>query len=151
MNWYFLRHAKTEREAQTGKDFDRALASKGKQQVTELLPMLSSYPIRKVVCSSAIRTRQTLSGLHSLKGIETIYSDELYLATLDQWECVLKEHAKDHCLFIGHNDGISACLSWLTQEEVYLQTAGFIHVTFTAGDPRFLASGTAVINHRFRP
>lgn len=151
MNLYFLRHAKTERISNTGEDFDRKLAPKGVAQLTMLNRSLSTYPIVKVVCSAAVRTKQTHLGLISLKNIESEYTQALYLANHTQWISAVKNQGCDHCLFIGHNDGISAFVSWLTGEEVNFQTASFIHVYFTAGELNCLASGTALLKFHYRP
>jgi len=151
MNWYFLRHAKTERPTPSVSDYNRKLTQKGIQQVEALDAYLSPYPIDRVICSSALRTRQTHAGLHCLQGLETRFTQDLYLATLSQWKGIVPQHACDHCLFIGHNDGISDFLTWLTGEDLSLQTAGFIHVSFMGDDPLALAQGTAVLRHRYRP
>lgn len=149
MRWYFLRHAKTERIAKSGRDFDRCLAPKGIKQVAELKKLLNITPISSIYCSTAQRTRETSMACNPL--IPITFSEELYLATLDQWKQMLSNEAKDHLLYIGHNDGISECLTWLTGEHIHLQTGALVTVDFLGSDLQALGPGTASLIAYDRP
>lgn len=149
MRWYFLRHAKTERESWSGKDKDRRLAPKGINQVAELKELLSVLPITSIRCSSAQRTRETAIACNPL--IPITFSEELYLATLDQWKRILSNEAQDHMLYIGHNDGISEFVTWLTGEHIHLQTGALVTVDFLGSDPVALGPGTASLIAYERP
>lgn len=149
MRWYFLRHAKTERESWSGKDKDRRLAPKGINQVAELKTLLELLPITAIRCSTAQRTRETAMACNPL--IPITFSEELYLATLDQWKRMLSNEAQDHMLYIGHNDGISEYLTWLTGEHIHLQTGALVTVDFLGSDPRALGPGTACLVAYERP
>lgn len=149
MRWCFLRHAKTERIARSGRDFDRCLAPKGIKQVAELRKLLSNTPISSIYCSTAQRTRETAMACNPL--IPITFSEELYLATLDQWKRMLSNEAQDHMLYIGHNDGISECVTWLTGEHIHLQTGALVTVDFLGSDSRALGPGTACLVAYERP
>jgi phosphohistidine phosphatase SixA len=149
MRWYFLRHAKTERESWSGKDKDRRLAPKGINQVAELKTLLELLPITAIRCSTAQRTRETAMACNPI--IPITFSEELYLATLDQWKRMLSNEAQDHMLYIGHNDGISEYLTWLTGEHIHLQTGALVTVDFLGSDPRALGPGTACLVAYERP
>jgi phosphohistidine phosphatase SixA len=149
MRWYFLRHAKTERESWSGKDKDRRLAPKGINQVAELKELLSVLPITSIRCSSAQRTRETAIACNPL--IPITFSEELYLATLDQWKRILSNEAQDHMLYIGHNDGISEFVTWLTGANIHLQTGALVTVDFLGSDPVALGPGTACLIAYERP
>jgi phosphohistidine phosphatase len=149
MRWYFLRHAKTERQAWSGKDKDRRLAPKGINQVAELKKLLDLLPITSIRCSSAQRTRETAMACNPL--IPITFSEELYLATLDQWKRMLSNEAQDHMLYIGHNDGMSEYLTWLTGEHIHLQTGALVTVDFLGSDPRELGPGMACLIAYERP
>lgn len=149
MRWYFLRHAKTERVAKSGRDFDRCLASKGIKQVAELRKLLSITPISSIYCSTAQRTRETAMACNPL--IPITFSEELYLATCDQWIQMLSQDAENHCLFIGHNDGMSEYLTWLTGEHIHLQTGALVTVDFHGSDLQALGPGTASLIAYDRP
>jgi phosphohistidine phosphatase SixA len=149
MRWYFLRHAKTERESWSGKDKDRRLAPKGINQVAELKTLLDLLPITAIRCSTAQRTRETAMACNPI--IPITFSEELYLATLDQWKRMLSNEAQDHMLYIGHNDGMSACVTWLTGEHIHLQTGALVTVDFLGSDPRALGPGMASLIVYERP
>lgn len=149
MRWYFLRHAKTERESWSGKDKDRRLAPKGINQVAELKKLLDLLAITSIHCSTAQRTRETAKACNPL--IPITFSEELYLATLDQWKRMLSNEAQDHMLYIGHNDGMSEYLTWLTGEHIHLQTGALVTVDFLGSDPRALGPGTACLVAYERP
>ena len=149
MRWYFLRHAKTERESWSGKDKDRRLAPKGINQVAELKTLLDLLAITSIHCSTAQRTRETAMACNPL--IPITFSEELYLATLDQWKRMLSNEAQDHMLYIGHNDGISEFVTWLTGANIHLQTGALVTVDFLGSDPRALGPGTACLIAYERP
>lgn len=149
MRWYFIRHAKTERESWSGKDKDRRLAPKGINQVAELKTLLDLLPITAIRCSTAQRTRETAMACNPL--IPITFSEELYLATLDQWKRMLSNEAQDHMLYIGHNDGMSEYLTWLTGEHIHLQTGALVTVDFLGSDQRALGPGTACLIAYERP
>jgi phosphohistidine phosphatase SixA len=149
MRWYFLRHAKTEQHALSGKDIDRRLAPKGINQVAELKELMQSLPITSIRCSTAQRTRETARACNPL--IPITFSEELYLATLDQWKMILSNELQDHMLFIGHNDGMSEFLTWLTGGYIHMQTGALVTVDFLGSDPRALGPGTACLIAYERP
>lgn len=151
MRWYFLRHAKTERVSVSGQDVDRALNERGIKQAHSLQRYVHPIPLQRIVCSSALRTRETCSITCAEKPAERLYLNELYLADLSEWKVILGNYAKDHTLFIGHNDGISDLLAWLTDEEFTFPTAGWVTVDFLSKDLQGLGPGTAQRVEYFRP
>ena len=110
---------------------------------------MQSLPITSIHCSAAQRTRETARACNPL--IPITYSEELYLATLDQWKMMLSNEAQDHMLFIGHNDGMSEFLTWLTGEHIHLQTGALVTLDFLGSDPRALGLGTACLIAYERP
>ena len=133
----------------SGKDIDRSLAPKGIKQVAELKELLQSLPITSIHCSAAQRTRETARACNPL--IPITYLEELYLATLDQWKMMLSNEAQDHMLFIGHNDGMSEFLTWLTGGYIHMQTGALVTVDFLGSDPKALGPGTACLIAYERP
>ncbi len=149
MRWYFLRHAKTERVSWSGNDKDRRLAPKGINQVAELKELLGVLPITSIRCSTAQRTRETAMACNP--SIPITFSEELYLATLKQWKRMLSNEAQDHMLYIGHNDGISEFVGWLTGTNIHLQTGALVTVDFLGLDMQSLGPGTACLIAYERP
>jgi len=151
VRWYFLRHAKTEKVSASGKDFDRELAPRGLRQCASLSEYLKNLSIASVVCSSALRTRQTCEFSTSGLAKDTLFIDSLYLADLSEWKSILENHGKHDTLFIGHNEGISEIVSWLTEQEIILPTAALVTVEFLGSDLSHLGPGTALSKGYFRP
>lgn len=151
MRWYFLRHAKTEKVSASGKDFDRELAPRGLRQCASLSEYLKNVSIVSVVCSSALRTRQTCEFSTIGLAKDTLFLDSLYLADLSEWKSILENHGKHDTLFIGHNEGISETVSWLCEQEIILPTAALVTVEFLGSDMSHLGPGTALSKGYFRP
>lgn len=151
MRWYFLRHAKTEKFAASGLDYDRSLAERGIMQCEYLSETLKTLPIETIYCSGAKRTRQTQQLACKEINAQVIFQESLYLATQEIWEMFLHEKALDHALFIGHNEGISEVISWLIGDEIRLQTAALVTLDFLGEAPPALGPGTARLVDFVRP
>ena len=59
MKLHLLRHAKTDQNSSTGKDFDRKLLKKGKDQSEEMGKYFKkqNFNPSKIICSTAFRTK----------------------------------------------------------------------------------------------
>jgi phosphohistidine phosphatase len=108
---YILRHAKAESEGRDG-DAERPLMERGRKAAAamgEYLASLKPLP-RLVLCSSALRTRETLDEiLPSLDPApQTLFEDALYLAgtsrLLDRLQRLPEQ--TESVLLIGHNPGL---------------------------------------------
>lgn len=106
-----MRHAKTEKDSESGEDRDRRLDKRGRDDAAMIGTWLSengALPDLALV-STAVRTRQTwdIMATH-LPRCETNFLDELYLASaLEIFRIVRKTPAKvPTLLIIGHNPGL---------------------------------------------
>ena len=101
-----LRHAKT--EVGDGDDHARALTERGWRNAKRMGEHLTSqgWLPELVLCSTAIRARQTLQGLEVT--LPTILSKKLYLASAGELIRFLHgmDDAVSHMLLIGHNPGL---------------------------------------------
>lgn len=136
MKLFVLRHAKTERNSSSGNDFDRELKSKGLNQM-ELMRNFFSSNFKdldfRAYCSSAVRTRSTISELKpSLKIKKLSFHDELYLPSLKRLQQFLwnQSDESDNILLIGHNFGLSDLCTYISGEDVLLPTSGLIVYDF---------------------
>lgn len=108
-----LRHAKTETDAPSGKDFDRRLDERGRSDATLMGAWLNSHPPHPdLVCvSTAMRTRQTwelvAAEMPTAKpAVEHV--DALYGAGPSDILSVIRDAAVQdprQLLLIGHNPG----------------------------------------------
>ena len=105
------RHAKSSWDDPNTPDHDRPLNERGKTAAADLGEWLASrgYVPDEVLCSDALRTRKTWSGLApALPGTPILsIKPALYNAGSDVVLAVLKHAAADTVMIIGHNPGIA--------------------------------------------
>lgn len=136
MKLFILRHAKTEQESQSGEDFDRDLKAKGYKQLAlmrEFLVENFNQLQFRVYCSSAARTRSTLSELESEINIKKLsFHDELYLPSLNQLQHFLWNQSDDseNIILVGHNFGLSDLCTYISGETTLLPTCGLVVYDF---------------------
>ena len=107
-----LRHAKAERSAPSGEDFDRPLAERGRADAKLMGRVLADAGLTPdlALVSSAARTRQTWEEASRAFGreIETYADKRLYLAGSAAMRAMVEElEGRDGTLIlVGHNPGI---------------------------------------------
>jgi phosphohistidine phosphatase len=119
---FLLRHAKAEREEHGIDDESRALAPRGREDAVRIGRFLREeiYVADLVLCSTAVRTRQTLELLLPELGARPAvqYLAELYLARRNTILSVIRQ-ARDGAgslMIVGHNPGLVECAQALTRE-----------------------------------
>lgn len=104
------RHAKSSWDDPLTPDHDRPLNERGKAAAADLGQWLASrdYVPGEVLCSDAVRTRKTFSGIApALPGApELELKPALYHAGPDVMMAVLKHARAEVVMMIGHNPGI---------------------------------------------
>lgn len=155
MNLYLIRHAKTEKTAISGKDFDRELAEKGRLQAEILNDYLKEFDFKNVDiwCSDAMRTKQTLSFIDThFPSANIEFKNELYLASAKAIrELIWNSTSNRDLLIIGHNEGISEVASYFIGHEVHLKTATFLQIHFSAENRQEWSIDLGEMNSIFRP
>jgi phosphohistidine phosphatase len=152
---HLIRHAKTRQQSSTGKDKDRELLEKGIAQANLLGHYIQSHHIElgKMLCSSAMRTRQTKSVIcqHLAEQCRIDYRDEFYLASREEMMLELELETEKTLTIIGHNEGISDLASYFSDELIHLRTSELISMTFPFDDWKMVSRGTGTIVLRYRP
>jgi phosphohistidine phosphatase len=148
-----IRHAKTEPQSKSGRDFDRELLPKGQKQSALLASFLneSAANLGDIICSTAVRTTQTSRILFPERTQGIVFLKALYLAEAEQIKQLIAAQTNSTLTIIGHNEGLSDLASLLSGEQIHLQTAGFIQLQFELEDWNQLIQGTGIITIRFRP
>ena len=104
------RHAKSSWDDPMTPDHDRPLNERGKAAAADLGQWLASrdYVPAEVLCSDAVRTRKTFSGIApALPGATVLeLKPALYHAGPDVMMAVLRHASADVVMMIGHNPGI---------------------------------------------
>ncbi len=121
-----LRHAKAAVDSDTGQDFDRPLAPRGREDapvVGKALADAGAEP-ELVLVSAARRTRETWELVSAaFPGVEARFLDELYDATAETL-LHLVEHAKvARMMIIGHNPGLQELAIRLARRNTPLDAA----------------------------
>ena len=154
MKLHLLRHAKTNQISPTGKDFDRELLPRAYEQCAELKRYLQDHPIapKHILCSSAVRTRQTWAAIEDLfPGVSIVFVDDLYLASSDEMLKIINaQESKADMLVIGHNEGISVLGFDLTNDFLLLQTAGYAAIQFDFEHSGYISRRTGTTLEKFR-
>ena len=151
---HLLRHAKTEQNSISGRDFDRELRAKGIQQAKKLGERLGDQlKGASVICSSAKRTKQTLELIKRHTSLKNItYLDGLYLASSEEIEKIIirQQNTNDELLIIGHNFGLSDFAGTAINTDIYLRTCEYLLIEIDIDDwihyhPK---KGTAISKYR---
>lgn len=155
MNLYLIRHAKTEKTATSGNDFDRKLAEKGHLQAEKLNEFIAKFDFSNVDiwCSDAKRTKQTLSYIDThFPSTNIEFKNELYLASSAEIkELIWNTESDKDLLIIGHNEGISDIASYFLGEDIHLKTATIIQISFEAKSRQEWSADLGRIQTIFRP
>ncbi|MGJ8661182.1 MAG: SixA phosphatase family protein [Bacteroidota bacterium] len=155
MKLHLIRHAKTEQSSQTGKDFDRKLMHRGQKQSLELNQFLSNQDFKNttVLCSSAVRTKETLSYLtDNFKNENCFYNKDLYLCSLQNYlDLLWKQGHGNDLVLIGHNFGISDLANYFLDDLIELRTAEYLLITFPFDKWSETSKATGSLSLRYRP
>ncbi|WFB36068.1 histidine phosphatase family protein [Kiritimatiellota bacterium B12222] len=141
---YLLRHAKAVKGEELS-DTGRPLSKKGHIQADAVSDHLSSLipPPKRVICSPAIRTRETLDYfLEVWPQTKTAVSfpEALYLANKDTLFSQVQgiSNKADIALLVGHNPGLSIFARKLlrpeTEELEDMKPSAFIQIDFEVDD-----------------
>ena len=106
-----LRHAKSDWSSPGLADHDRPLNARGERACVKMGSWLLSEGLNpdRVVCSTALRTRQTLDGITAagLTPGDCIFEPDLYLAGESTFMSLIQTHlvSGQTLMMIGHNPG----------------------------------------------
>lgn len=108
-----MRHAKSSWDSDVLSDHDRPLNTRGRQSATALGRWMreAGWLPDQVLCSSSVRTRETLSHLEITAPTE--FATTLYNAGAGTMRVVLEMAVGQSVLLIGHNPGIAEFASRL--------------------------------------
>ena len=109
---HLLRHAKSSWDDAGLDDHERPLAPRGRRAADQIARWLSESDVRPqlVLCSTALRTRQTLERVHEALGSPEVgYLSGLYHAPGEALLARIRAlpETLDEVLFVGHNPGLA--------------------------------------------
>lgn len=126
-----LRHA---RAGDAPNDFRRSLAAEGWNQAEAAAKALveSHFHVGRVLCSPALRARETLVPLRSalhIREADVLFDRMLYNVGADTITGLVREHLPAApLLIVGHNPGLEQFVSWLVGGTVALGTADWVRL-----------------------
>lgn len=117
---FLLRHAKAESKSIGNGDRDRPLAPRGHRQATAMGAFFKKHgfdPV-SILCSSALRTRETLASMKAglPRFSDASYLDQLYSASPDILVRTLEQEVVEEgdVLLVGHNPEIGMLVQLLS-------------------------------------
>jgi phosphohistidine phosphatase len=139
-----FRHAKTLANSESGRDFDRDLKQRGRDDALAQADWMREVGLRpqRILCSTAARARQTAEIVCPHLGIDACHVEYLvsmYLASTGDLVRALEQHAADSIMLVGHNPGLEHLVSFFSGSHQHLSTAAIAHITFdppTQGTPQ---------------
>jgi len=144
---YLLRHAKTSWNDASLRDFDRPLNDRGTEAAERIGKRLASEKLNAplVVCSPALRTRQTAEIVLSSSALraEERFDERIYEASLRDLMEVISEIPDDKpvAILIGHNPGFEELLAFLTGETRRMPTSALAKIEFDVASWKDVKTG----------
>jgi phosphohistidine phosphatase len=123
-----FRHAKTERDSETGRDFDRRLAERGRKDAPrigeELRKLGLEYDL--VLSSPAARAAETAE----MAGLSPRFDERIYDATTDELLAIVQktDGAVDRLMMVGHNPGFERLASQLVGYFLEMPTGSVVEI-----------------------
>jgi phosphohistidine phosphatase len=114
-----LRHAKTERDSASGRDFDRELNARGRENSARMGKEMRRLGLRfdRVLASPARRVVETVEGVGKTS---PHYDERIYDASAERLLDVISsvDDGVEKLLLVGHNPGVERLAAKLTANEV---------------------------------
>ena len=123
-----FRHAKTERDSDSGRDFDRRLADRGQRDAPrmgeEIRKLGLEYDL--ILSSPAARAAETAT----LAGLTPRYDERIYDASAGELMAIAEEadDAVERLLMVGHNPGFERLASRLLGQGLDMPTGSLIEI-----------------------
>lgn len=136
-----FRHAKTERDSDTGRDFDRRLAERGLKDAPrmgeEIRKLGLDYDL--VLSSPAARAAETAT----LAGLSPRYDERIYDASAGELLAIVQEadDGSDRLMMVGHNPGFERLASRLLGQAVEMPTGSLMEIAIPVDQWREAGDG----------
>ena len=130
-----MRHAKSSWKDSTLPDRDRPLNKRGVGACRLMGTLLREKGLipDKIICSTALRARETVEGLLEVLSIEEVeYSDALYQAEVEDMIEQLQglPDEIESVMLVGHNPGMDEFLDVICHEQEHMPTAAVAEIEF---------------------
>ena len=123
-----FRHAKTERDSTTGRDFDRRLIERGQQDSRRMGQEMRTLGLDfdLVVASPAARAAETAE----LAGLAPRYDERIYDASSGELLAIVQGAPEEvgRLALVGHNPGFERLASRLIGQDVEMPTGSVVEI-----------------------
>lgn len=146
-----FRHAKSERDSTTGRDFDRRLNERGEQNAVrmgeEIRAMALDYDL--ILSSPAARAAQTAE----LAGLAPRFDERIYDAGTEQLLAIVRqaEGSLESLMMVGHNPGFERLASRLVGQEIEMPTGSLLEIGLPVDDWRDVQPATGRLTRFLKP
>ena len=142
-----LRHAKSDWYSGVPGDFDRPLAARGRKDAPRVGKWMKKNGIvpEIILCSPAVRTRETLAAVNGKLGVEHIvYEDAIYGASPGALLGLVEKYSRDssNLMITGHNPGMDELLCFLCGTQPPLTETGKLMTTAAVAVLGFAGAGS---------
>lgn len=151
-----MRHAKSSWESNANTDHERPLNARGERDAPFMDQLLASHGYRPdlILSSDSTRTRQTISLMPNLKGIELDFERRLYHASAETILHFIHE-APPQCetlMILAHNPGITNAVFKLSRVRIdNVPTSGIVIINLKVDDFTKFDAGNGVLEEFFYP
>lgn len=141
-----MRHAKSDWNADYGRDHDRPLNQRGERSARLMGQVVAAegHTPQRVVSSTAVRARSTAALANEAGdwGAEIVLEDRLYEGGVDTAVDVARSASDvERLMLVGHQPTWSYLVSTLSGEHVDVKTATVVVISFDIAEWRELAPG----------
>lgn len=123
---YLLRHAKSSWADAGLRDYDRPLNERGRREAEAMGGFFQeqSFKIDRILCSGALRTRQTLELLLRSYdyGGEIEYMDDIYASSPAILKGIIRRQDCESLLLVGHNPELEELVFELSRQSFEMRT-----------------------------
>lgn len=143
-----LRHAKAEPGGPAQEDHDRALSERGLADAATMARYIGKegYGPARILCSTSVRTRQTIAPLLQAMETPVDYIGSLYLAPPGRIVALAQDAADSDAvlMLVGHNPGLEQTATLLAREPVKAKEQHRLDVL----EEKFPTAALAVLDFR---
>ena len=146
-----FRHAKSERDSESGRDFDRRLAERGLQDSRRMGEEIERLGLDfdLVLSSPAARAAETAE----LAGLAPRYDQRIYDASAGELLAIVQATSDEtnRLAMIGHNPGFERLASRLVGQQIDMPTGSLIEIGLPIGEWREAGSGSGQLVRFLKP
>lgn len=153
-NIFLLRHGKAVNTDIGTKDYNRKLNKKGNAQINQVGYMLNDYALELdlIISSKARRTFETAQIINHYLQLENVhFSESLYLCDHSVISDSLSKLKANNILYVGHNNGVSDFLNWISDENILMSTGMLVHIELDIPNFSYISRGIGEIKMKFEP